>query len=144
MEHQNVKHQNLEALRNLESLRKWELVEINEKLHQSIEDLQKAREQITYTNRRLSEDNTALRQQYSDMRAINGRLHLAVRELGQENISLLEANQQLAGQNQHLTDRNQHLTQQLALCTSSMSSYPKEPRPSALKRLREWIHTKKV
>ena len=137
MEHQNGKHQNLEALHNLESLRKWELVEINERLHQSIEDLQKAKEQLAYTNRRLSEDNTALRQQYSDMRAINGRLHLAVRELGTENISLLEANQQLASQ-------NQNLTQQLALCTSSMGSYPKEPRPSALKRLREWIRTEKV
>ena len=137
MEHQNVKHRNLENPRNLESLRKWELVEINEKLHQSIEDLQKAREQLTYTNRRLSEDNTTLRQQYSDMRAINGRLHLAVRELGQENIGLLEANQ-------HLADKNQNLTQQIALCASSMSSYPKEPRPSALKRLREWIRTEKV
>lgn len=131
MEDKN-EHPKQQERRRLDDLRKYELVEINEQLHQSIEALQGAREQLAYTNRRLSEDNRALRQQYSDLRAINGRLHQAVRELGQENIGLLEVNQQL-------TARNQKLTQQLALYTRSMSSYPKEPKPSALKRLREWI-----
>lgn len=121
----------------LDDLRKWELVEINEQLHQSIEDIQKAREQLTYTNRRLSEDNAALRQESGDLRVTNQKLHLAVRELGAENISLLEANL-------HLANKNQSLTQQIALCTSSMDSHPREPKPSTLTRLRDWIRTEKV
>ncbi len=121
----------------LDDLRKWELVEINEQLHQSIEDIQKAREQLTYTNRRLSEDNAALRLESGDLRVTNQKLHLAVRELGEENISLLEANL-------HLANKNQSLTQQIALCASSMGSRPREPRPSTLKRLRDWIRTEKA
>lgn len=136
MEDKN-EHPKQQERRRLDDLRKWELVEINEQLHQSIEDIQKAKEQIAYTNRRLSEDNAALRQESGDLRTANQKLHQAVRELGEENISLLEANL-------HLADKNQSLTQQIVLCTSAMVNRPSKPKRSILRRLRDWIRTEKV
>jgi FtsZ-binding cell division protein ZapB len=119
-----------------DDLRKYELVEINERLHQSIEDLQRAREQLAYTNHRLSEDNAALRQESEDLRMTNHKLHRTVRELGEENISLLEANLRLA-------DQNRSLTQENSTCANAMGQRPGGEGASALTRLRAWIRAEK-